>query len=158
VTVLVPMSLEFYGPYLKDSVERYAEDNISSGRWPGGCALQRSHAAYDALLPKGLATPDNHLFEIKDAAGQTTVGAIWFAVVERSGNRSAHVFDVYIIPEHRRQGHAIRALNALEPRVRELGLSSIGLHVFGDDLGAHSLYAKLGYGVTGIDMLKRLGK
>jgi hypothetical protein len=36
--------------------------------------------------------------------------------------------------------------------------SSIGLHVFGDNLGAHALYAKLGYGVTGINMLKRLGK
>ena len=35
---------------------------------------------------------------------------------------------------------------ALEPLVRNLGLSSIGLHVFSNNAGAQALYRKLGYG------------
>ena len=36
-------------------------------------------------------------------------------------------------------------------------LSSIGLHVFGQNIGAQTSYRKLGYGVTSVNMLKHLG-
>ena len=46
----------------------------------------------------------------------------------------------------------------LELIVTALGLSTIGLHVFGHNRGARALYAKLGYGVTGINMMKNIGE
>ena len=109
-----------------------------------------------ASLPLGLRTPDNYLFEIVAGEDGACVGYLWFAVVEKNGLQSAFVYDVAIKPEFRRQGHAQAAFDALEPLVRKLGLSSIGLHVFSQNAGAQALYRKLGYGVTSVNMLKHL--
>jgi len=157
VTILVPMSPESYRAYREATIAAYAEDNIAAGRWLRDTALLQSRANFDSLLPQGLATPDNYLFEIRATPAGTPVGSIWFAVEARHGVRSAYVYDVEINAESRRAGHATRAFAALEPVVRDLGISSIGLHVFGHNLGAQALYAKLGYGVTGINMVKHLG-
>lgn len=37
-----------------------------------------------------------------------------------------------------------------------MGLGKIGLHVFSFNLGAQALYRSLGYGITGMNMLKPL--
>ncbi len=150
------MRRESFAPYMQASVAAYAEDNVACGRWPQEGALARSLAEFESLLPQGLDTPDNHLFEIVATADGPVVGIIWFAVEVKHGLRSAFVYDVEIYPPFRRQGHAMRAFEALEPVVAGLGLSSIGLHVFGHNPGAQALYAKLGYGVTGINMVKNL--
>jgi len=152
------MRPEVFAAYLDSSVAAYAQDNVDAGRWPSEGAVERSRADFDDSLPQGLATPDNHLFEILDDQGGTRVGYLWFAVIVKHGLRGAYVYDLEVHPDHRRQGHAKRAFEALEARVAALGLSSIGLHVFGHNPGAQSLYSQLGYTVTGINMLKTLGK
>lgn len=45
---------------------------------------------------------------------------------------------------------------ALEGEVRALGLSGVGLHVFGHNAGALALYRKLGYQPTSIQMFKAI--
>ena len=156
MTVLVPMSAEVFVEYLKTAVLGYAQDNVDAGRWPEQGAMARSQADFDSSLPRGLGTPNNSLFEIKAAEAGPTVGFIWFAVEETNGLSSAFVYDVEIKPEFRRQGHAKAAFEAMEMRVRELGLSGIGLHVFAHNAGAQALYRKLGYGVTSFNMRKNL--
>jgi ribosomal protein S18 acetylase RimI-like enzyme len=150
------MRAEVYDAYFQAAVAGYAEDNVASSRWPREGALERSRADLESSLPQGLATPDNYLFEIKVTETGSAVGVLWFAVEERHGIRSAFVYDIEIKPECRRQGHAARAFQALEPLVAALGLSTIGLHVFGHNPGAQALYAKLGYAVTGLNMAKHL--
>jgi len=150
------MSPEVFAEYRESSVVGYAQHNIASGRWPAEGAVARSELEFQEQLPQGLATPENYLFEIKESDGSPTVGYIWFAVEERHGVRGAFVYDVEIKEEYRRLGHAVRAFQALEPIVVALGLSTIGLHVFGHNAGAQALYGKLGYAVTGINMLKKL--
>ena len=157
MTVLVPMRPQAFSAYLEAAIAGYAEDNVASGRGPREGALERSRADFADSLPLGLATPDNFLFEIKAEDNGPTIGALWFAVEARHGMRGAFVYDLEIHAEWRRQGHAMRAFEALESLVAELGLSSIGLHVFGHNPGAQALYAKLGYGVTGVNMAKNLG-
>ena len=142
--------------YIEAAVAGYADDNVASGRWPPEGAPARSRADFDASLPRGLETPDNYLFEIRDAGTGVTVGSIWFAVREEHGLRTAFVYDVEVRPESRRRGYATAAFQALEPLVRDLGLTSIGLHVFGHNMGARALYSRLGYEVTGLNMQKRL--
>ncbi|HSI59510.1 MAG TPA: GNAT family N-acetyltransferase [Ideonella sp.] len=153
---LVPMSETAYGAYLQASIADYAEENVASGRWLEAEALARSRASYESLLPQGLATPDNHIFEIRQSGSVQTVGYLWVAVVVRNGDRSAYIYDVSIHPPYRRRGYAKAAFEALEPVVRGLGLGSIGLHVFAHNPGAQALYEKLGYAVTGLNMQKRL--
>jgi ribosomal protein S18 acetylase RimI-like enzyme len=157
MTMLTPMNSSAFAAYREASARGYAEDNVASGRWPREGALQRSYEDFDDSLPQGLSTPDNYVYEIKDEVSGSVVGVIWFAVVEKNELKSAFVYDVEVKAEFRRRGHAQEAFAALEPLVRALGLSSIGLHVFGHNPGAQALYASLGYGVTGVNMLKKLG-
>jgi ribosomal protein S18 acetylase RimI-like enzyme len=154
--VLVPMSAAAFAGYVEAAIAGYARDNVASGRWPEEGALALSRADFDASLPQGLQTPDNHLFEIRAATTGLTVGFIWFAVTEKLGLRAAFVYDVEIEPESRRMGYATAAFQALEPLVRDLGLTRIGLHVFGHNTGAQALYRRLGYEITGVNMQKRL--
>ncbi len=155
LTRLVPMTAAFFPQYAEESAAAYAQDNVDAGRTPAQGALERAQAELAALLPQGVNTPDNHLFEIHDGAGNR-VGIIWFAATEKHGVRSAYVYDVLVYPKCQRLGHARRAFQAIEPLARAQGLQSIGLHVFGHNPGAQALYAKLGYGVTGLNMLKQL--
>ena len=158
MTVLVPMRPAYFGPYVEIEVANYAADNVAAGRVAREGAVERSRTEFDSLLPQGLATPDHHLFEILADADGPTVGALWVGVEERHGERTAFVYNVGIDTAWRRQGHAQRAFAALEPMVRDLGIASIGLHVFGHNPTAQALYTKLGYAVTGVNMVKRLGE
>jgi ribosomal protein S18 acetylase RimI-like enzyme len=141
--------------YAENAISAYAAENIESGRWPKDGALERSRADFNELLPQGLATPNQHLFIMQ--SGNETVGYLHLAVVEKQGFSQAFVYDVEVLATHQRQGHAKRAFAALEPIVRALGLSQIGLHVFAQNEAARALYRSLGYQVTSINMLKKLG-
>ena len=156
MTALVPMREASFAAFMQEAIAGYAEDNVACRRWLGTGALERSRVEFETLLPQGLATPDNYLFDVVADEGGPKVGFIWFAVQERNGIRGVYVYNVRIIEKYRRQGHAKRAFLALEPLAKSLGLSRIGLHVFGHNPGAQALYAELGYTVTGINMLKHL--
>ena len=154
MTRLVPMTEDAYARYIERAVVDYAKENVAGGRWPEKGALERSREDHAKLLPQGLATPQQHLFTIRDEARATDVGVLWLAVTESPSGRSGYVYDVAIEPEHRRRGHARAAFVALEDVARELGLREIGLHVFAHNPGAEALYRSLGYRVTGTNMQK----
>jgi ribosomal protein S18 acetylase RimI-like enzyme len=155
-TVLAVMPAQAYATYLEAASAAYAKDNVDAGRWPAEGALARARADFEASLPQGLSTPDHYLFEIRAGEDGPCVGVLWFAVEERHGLREAFVYDLEVWPEWQRQGHAERAMRALEEQMPALGLSRIGLHVFGHNAGAQALYERLGYRVTGLNMAKRL--
>lgn len=150
------MRREIYESYLESSILSYAKDNVLSGRWREENALEQSRNEFHKLLPQDLDTPDQYLFEIIGNDNLSTVGFIWFAVILDKGVRLAFVYDLEIKETYRRQGYAKQAFKAIEVLVSDLGLASIGLHVFGQNLAAQALYRQLGYGVTGINMLKKL--
>ena len=156
--VLVPMRLACYAAWVEASVHGYAELNIASGRWPPEGAIERSWAEFERLLPQGLATPDQHICEIWSADGAQAVGALWIALQRHPAGIGAYVFDIEVLPAHRRQGHARRAFAALEPFAAALGATTIGLHVHAHNAGARALYESLGYGVTGLNMQKTLNE
>jgi ribosomal protein S18 acetylase RimI-like enzyme len=157
VTVLVPMSTEAFGQYVEAATSGYAEEMVVSGRWPEEGALARASVDFWESLPRGLDTPDHYLFEIRDPDSGVCVGFLCFAIRDKGGFRSAFVFDIEVRPEFRRQGYATAALGDLERLVRDLGLAGIALHVFRNNAAAQRLYRKLGYDVTGVNMLKQLG-
>jgi ribosomal protein S18 acetylase RimI-like enzyme len=145
-----------YAAWLAATIPAYAADKVASGQWTEDAALELSKKEYGELLPQGPETPDNHLFTILDEKA-APIGVLWFAVKAKFNARIAFVFDVTILGGRRRQGHAKRALFALEGEVRKLGLSGIALHVFGHNTGAQALYAKLGYRPTNISLFKPIG-
>jgi ribosomal protein S18 acetylase RimI-like enzyme len=157
MTILVPMSEAEYATYLKDAIPDFARDKVTSGQWAEEDALELARAGYEELLPQGLATPDNFLYEIRETPEGPALGMLWFAIQDRAGRKVAYVYDVLVKPEHRNKGHATRAFLALEEKAASLGLTGVGLHVFGHNTRAYALYIGLGYRATNISMFKDLG-
>jgi ribosomal protein S18 acetylase RimI-like enzyme len=157
VTVLLAMCDSEYENFIAETVRAYAAEKVAAGQWPQAESLALARQSLSDLLPAGRATLDNHLFTIHESATSASIGRLWFAAQERAGSRIAYVYDVSVSPEHQRKGHAIRAFHALEAEVVKLGLSGIALHVFGHNLAARALYAKLGYLPTNINMFKAVG-
>jgi ribosomal protein S18 acetylase RimI-like enzyme len=153
MAVLVPMTESEYHAFVEAAVPGYAADKVAAGQWSPEESLALAKKSFDDLLPAGRKTMSNHFFTILNAES-VAVGSLWIAVQERAGERVAYVYDVGIKPEHQRRGHATRALLALEEEVRALDLAGIALHVFGHNVGAHALYAGLGYEPTNINMYK----
>jgi ribosomal protein S18 acetylase RimI-like enzyme len=152
---LVPMSEAGFEAYAQLSIADHAEQSVASGRWPVDSAASRARDDFAQLLPAGRATPDHHLFDIRRDDG-TAVGALWLGVVETGALRSGYLYEIRIHPEHRRRGYASAAFREAESFARDLGLATIGLHVFDHNRAARALYEQLGYSITGINMQKSL--
>lgn len=78
---LEPMPEKDFDAYLESDIRDYAEDKIKSGNWAPEEALERSRAEHAQLLPAGLASPDNYLFNVVEVTSAETVGVIWLAVI-----------------------------------------------------------------------------
>lgn len=139
--------------YREEAVRTYAEEKVAAGNWSADEALLRSEREFSSLLPEGVASRNQHLFTVRDAA--ETVGLIWFAVDEAKPT-AAFIYDFSVNEAHRGKGYGKGALQALEDRARALGVTSISLHVFGHNRVARALYEKLGYETTNINMTKKL--
>ena len=155
MTVLSPMTEDDFRAFLEEAIAGYAASNVKSGRWSAETAMAQSKVEFDRLLPKGLATPDNYLYRILGHESEP-VGILWWAAVDNGGVRGAFIYEIRVQEAFRRQGHAKRAIQALEPIVREHGIHRLGLHVFAYNEGAQALYRSLGFEVTSLNMLKSL--
>ena len=156
VTALRAMRPETYPAYLEAAIAGYAQENVAAGRWPEVGALERSRENFESLLPAGLDTPDNFLFEILEEETGALVGFVWYTVERKHGSCVAYIYDLEVKAEHRRKGHALRALQALESLAAAAGASTIGLNVFANNLAAQELYRRLGYAPTNFNMRKSL--
>ena len=154
--ILYPMTEQEFSHYVTESTGDYAADKVASGEWTEDESLALAQEEINKLLPRGLATPDNYLFTLRAAPGSTALGVLWYAVRKRAGKQTAYIYDIVIRPEHQRRGYASAALQALEVEVARRGLAGIGLHVFGHNHAARSLYDKLGYTLSNIMMYKPL--
>lgn len=137
--------------YVSFAVKNYAEEKVQSGNWDAAEAIQKATEEYDRLLPEGENTANNKLFTIQD--GSEEVGIIWLAI--RSADKG-FIYDINIWESYQGRGYGKQAMLEIEKVGRSLGLKSIGLHVFGHNKVAHSLYKKLGYVETNINMEKRI--
>ena len=159
------MKPERFSAWVAGQNEQYAAEKVKSGAWPAEGALERAKAEFASLLPSGIDTPRNHILDIFAVTGspqshhpsEERIGTVWLAQAP-FGKAPNHgwIFDVEIDVAFRGRGFGRATMTALEDYARAQGITEIGLHVFGQNPGAQALYAGLGYGVTGISMLKRL--
>jgi GNAT superfamily N-acetyltransferase len=86
------------------------------------------------------------------------IACLWIgnAVDQVTGDRHAHIFLLYVLPEHRRQGVGSALMRHAETWAGERGDRQIGLQVFQSNQPALNLYEKLGYDVQSLWMIKRL--
>jgi RimJ/RimL family protein N-acetyltransferase len=153
---LIPMTEQEFQTFQNQSIQDYAQDHVQAGRWSQQEALQQATQEFQELLPQGLHSPDQYLYMIVDNPSEQRVGLLWFAVRTQATQKMVFVYDVVIFEAFRRHGYATQAFQTLEDHARELGATSIGLHVFGHNHAARDLYEKLGYMPTNIQMVKQL--
>ena len=153
---LVPMKTTEYQTYLDISIREYAEDKIRAGNWQPAEALERSAQEFHQLLPEGVASRDQYLYDIEDARLGVKVGMIWLARIMQGTHPVMFIYDFRIDEPYRRKGYGEQAMRAAEDQAKTLGLDTIALHVFGHNQAARALYEKLGYEITNINMAKKL--
>ena len=154
---LVPMTEPEFQAFRATEIAEYAKAHVTAGRWRPEDSLRLAEQEINDLLPDGLATPHHYLFSLRDEALGAPVGRLWFAVQQEAGSKpTAFVFNIVIFEAFRRQGYGSQAMQALEKQVRQLGLSTISLHVFGHNHAARAMYEKLGYETTNVMMRKLL--
>ena len=151
---LAPMTGEAYSVWLARTIPEYAAEHVASGRWTEEESLARSQREFDELLTDGRSTPGHELWTVRDENG-ADVGVLWVARLERRPGH-AFIYDIWIAPERRGEGFGTAALSSLEEWARENDITSIGLHVFGQNEGARRLYRRFGYVETNIQMEKQL--
>lgn len=86
------------------------------------------------------------------------IACLWVgtAIDQRSGDRHAHIFLLYVDPKHRRQGIGSFLMQQAEDWAFTRGDHQIGLQVFQSNQPALNLYQQLGYRVQSLWMVKPL--
>ncbi len=149
--ILKKKALVEYEEWSNISRESYKDEIVKNGHTEEE-ALKKTNEDFSRLLPQGLETPDQYIFSIVE--NNRSVGTLWFGIRGASSNRKAFVYDIVIDDNSRGRGYGKMAMELLESEVKKLGLTHIGLHVFGHNLVARNLYEKLGYEVTNLNLEK----
>ncbi|MFA6237462.1 MAG: GNAT family N-acetyltransferase [Bacteriovorax sp.] len=147
------MSETEYANWCIESMGTYKSEIIKSGMSESE-AEKKTTEDFKRLLPEGLLSKDQYLFSIKEDGRMA--GILWFGVRGAEDNRKAFIYDINLYESERGKGFGKKAMLLLESEVKKLGLKHIGLHVFGHNTIARTLYEKLGYETTNVNMEKKL--
>jgi len=151
---LAPMTQIEYDAFLERVIPEYAGDKVRAGQWDESNALERSRKEYLDDLPLGVETKNQYLYTVFD--GEKALGMIWLSVNPNDPTQSGFISELYVDEENRGKGYGKQAMLLIEEKARELGLKSIGLHVFGVNQAARNLYEAVGYEITSLNMKKVL--
>jgi len=88
----------------------------------------------------------------------SAIACLWMgsAIDQVTGDRTAHIFLLYVRPEHRRRGIGSALIQYAETWARNRGDRAIGLQVFTHNRPALNLYQKLGYQSQSLSLIKPL--
>jgi ribosomal protein S18 acetylase RimI-like enzyme len=150
------MSEREYELFLEKTIPNYAAENVKAGYWLEEEALEKSRKEHNGLLPDGVNSKGQYLFQIKDIETNEKVGIIWFNARTNLPRPMGFIYNIEMDEAFRRKGYGKQAMLAIEEKARELGLKSIALHVFSHNTVAKSLYEKIGYKVKSMNMSKDL--
>ncbi|WP_075619728.1 GNAT family N-acetyltransferase [Paenisporosarcina indica] len=145
------MSSEEFQQYLDISVVNYAKEKVASGNWSQEESLTKAKEEYARLLPDGEKSENNYLYNVLHE--NHAVGIIWLA---QKTNGEGFIYDISISETYRGCGYGKEAMKEIEGIAKELGMTKIGLHVFGHNLVARGLYESLGYETTNVVMVKEI--
>ncbi|MCA0988503.1 GNAT family N-acetyltransferase [Guptibacillus algicola] len=148
------MTQKDFEDYLAFMIPDYSRDISTNFNVPPKKALEESQTFFEETFPDGVATKGHYLYLVHDAITESRVGLLWFNVNEET--RHAYLYHIYIDEQFRGKGYGSKTLMKCEEVVREMGISSLGLSVFGNNDRAIQLYQKNGYQPSSISMKKNL--
>ncbi len=151
---LQPMTAEIYQTWRAQTVPEYAAGQVAAGNWPSEGSAERAEAEFRDLLPAGIDTPGQQLWDIRDRDG-AHVGVLWVGPIPDAAD-ALYIWDIAIEPQAQGRGYGQAALEALHAWARAHGYGRVSLHVFGSNDTARRLYLRSGYVETDVSMEKRL--
>ena len=131
--------------YRRQVIDAYAEESVAADRVPEEGASEWAQRETDRLLPDGNHSSDTYIFKIVSRAMPNEILGYLWSGRDRNNPRNAFIYDVQVLPAHRRQGVAAAALRQLETFLKARGYRAVGLHVYAANETAHALYRKSGY-------------
>ena len=140
--------------FLEFSVKDYAEQSIKAGRVLEEESEKWSKGEFDYLLPQGLETPNQFIYNIV-LDEKETIGTIWFSGRIEKGDR-AFLNNIQIQEKHRGKGYGKLAMMELEAEVKRKGFTEIDLHVYSWNTVAINLYRKLNFEEKSLILRKKL--
>ena len=152
---LVPMTENEYEAFLEKAIPEYAAENVKAGYWSEAEALKLSGESHQRLLPQGIKTAHNYLFSIQIEETGEKIGILWLK--HEAPAPRGFIFNIRLDEAERGKGCGKQAMLAIETVAKDLGIETIGLHVFAHNPAAMQLYKNLGYEVTSQNMVKQLG-
>jgi GNAT superfamily N-acetyltransferase len=132
------------------------EGHVREGRWREEEAEENMAKLTAQFLPQGLDTPNHFFFAIEERDTGALAGGLWYMLAEAEGTRQFFVVDIQIYEAYRRRGYGTQAFLAMEDQAREMGATTIALHLFADNHPARAMYRKLGYAGTDTSMAKQI--
>ena len=81
-----------------------------------------------------------------------TIGYLWYKLLD--DGESVFILDFMVFEDYRGQGYGKATLIALEEKLSQSGVTQIKLRVAADNYRAKGLYERLGFNVTGYNMIK----
>lgn len=148
------MSAERFPAFVEHSRQGFARQQVESGTAGPAEAGEYAQEQLHRLLPHGLETPTQHLWNVYD--GGQEVGHLWLQVREQGGVVEAVVYDVELHPDARGRGLGRATMLLAGAEAKRLGAAYLRLTVFGQNLAARRLYDSLGYEVTAALLRKEL--
>lgn len=136
------------------TVKDYAEARIASGDWAAKDADRLAREAFDKILPNGLLTHQNDLWNIIASDQKCVIGSVWVQLRSRGTKQTGHILDIFVTESYRRMGVGRKAMKLVEDRLRVQQIDEITLNVFGYNTAAFELYKSLGFQVVELSMCK----
>jgi ribosomal protein S18 acetylase RimI-like enzyme len=95
-------------------------------------------------------------FAVKEYQSTQSIACLWLgnAIDQVQGDRYAHIFLLYVTPEHRHQGIGKSLMGQAQTWSKSRGDRQIGLQVFPHNQPALNLYHRLGYQPHSLSMIK----
>ncbi|NJM72353.1 MAG: GNAT family N-acetyltransferase [Scytonema sp. RU_4_4] len=127
------------------------EDKGQGGQGARGTRGKEDKAIQNSKLEVSSSSP--HL-----PISPSPIACLWVgnAIDQIQGDRHAHIFLLYVAPEHRRQGIGTALMRYVEDWARARGDRQIALQVFKTNTAALNLYNQLDYQTQSLWMVKSL--
>lgn len=145
-----PMTETEFESWKVISKKNYAADKMRANNLTLEEAIAISEKSFNEHLSQGLKTPNHYLYVLEN--DQKILGHFWVRILKSK----AFIFDVGIKEEFQGKGFGREIMKLGEEKAKELGATSIGLHVFGFNDRAIKLYQSLNYQTTDLAMEKKL--
>lgn len=139
------MSEEEFKIFYENSINDYVNDLMKSSDITMEEAFAEAKREFAEMLPNGLATKDNALRIIVDAAEEKAVGVIWYLFEMTDDIKQVFLSDFIIKEEERRKGYASVALTEMERDAQRNGCAESIIYVWKHNSPGINLYTKGGY-------------